>query len=132
MLEIKKEVLEALFSHALEDAPVEACGYLGGNDGCADRSYRMKNIDNAEDHFTLDPKEQFEKVKLMREEGVRALAVYHSHPASPARPSQEDIDLAYDPTISYVIVSLVEGDPYARSFKIVGGEVEKEELKVVE
>ncbi|MBF0196773.1 MAG: M67 family metallopeptidase [Planctomycetes bacterium] len=131
MFSIKQEVLERLYKHAQEDSPVEACGYVAGSEGIADRSYKMVNVDNAEDHFTLDPKEQFAKIKQMREEGVKAMAVYHSHPASPARPSEEDIKLAYDPEISYIIVSLEKGEPYAKSFKIRQGNVEPEEIQVL-
>jgi proteasome lid subunit RPN8/RPN11 len=62
---------------------------------------------------------------------LETLANYHSHPESPARPSQEDIRLAYDPGISYVIVSLVAELPDIKSFRIQNGEVEKEEIQVI-
>jgi proteasome lid subunit RPN8/RPN11 len=58
------------------------------------------------------------------------LANYHSHPETPARPSDEDIRLVYDPNISYVIVSLAAGQTDVKSFRIQNGVVEKEEIEV--
>jgi proteasome lid subunit RPN8/RPN11 len=67
----------------------------------------------------------------MRAAGLQLCAIYHSHPTSPARPSAEDIKLAYDPGISYVIVSLAEEDPAVRSFRIKAPRVEQEDITLV-
>jgi len=53
---------------------------------------------------------------------------WHSHPASPSRPSQEDLRLANDPTIRYAILSLLDGEPKLNSFKILNGEVVDKEI----
>jgi hypothetical protein len=50
---------------------------------------------------------------------------------SPARPSQEDIRLAYDPYISYVIISLADGGEDVKSFKIKDGQVIPENIEIV-
>ena len=42
----------------------------------------------------------------MRKDGERPRAVYHSHPSSPARMSEEDLRLLIDPSFSSVIISL--------------------------
>ena len=52
---------------------------------------------------------------------------WDSHPASPSRPSQEDLRLANDPTIRYAILSLHEG-VHLNSFKIQNGEVVDKEV----
>jgi proteasome lid subunit RPN8/RPN11 len=57
------------------------------------------------------------------------LANYHSHPETPARPSEEDIRLVFDPNISYVIASLASEIPDLKSFRIKNGVVEKEEIQ---
>ena len=61
---------------------------------------------------------------------MQILANYHSHPSSPSRPSVEDIRLAFDPSISYVIASLEKEIPVVKSFRITDGKVEVEELKI--
>jgi len=38
------------------------------------------------------------------------VAVYHSHPVTPARMSAEDIRLANDPTMVYLIYSLASNE----------------------
>ena len=52
------------------------------------------------------------------------LAVYHSHPESPARPSEEDIRLALTPGVVYVIVSVMNpASAEIKGFLISNGEV---------
>ncbi|MFB3917408.1 MAG: M67 family metallopeptidase [Terriglobales bacterium] len=131
MLKLEEAVVGALIAHARQDAPIEACGYLAEKAGAVSRVFRLRNVDASQEHFTLDPAEQFMAVRDMRKLGYRLRAVYHSHPATPARPSQEDIRLAQDPGVSYVIVSLAGDEPDVRSFRIVNGEVAAEEIEVV-
>ncbi len=131
MLLIKKEIIDGMVKHAQKDAPIEACGYLAEKDGIVLRQFPMTNTDSDSDHFSLDPKEQFAVIKEARTEGLRVAGIYHSHPVTPARPSEEDIKLAFDPNMSYVIVSLVGGAEDVKSFKIVDGRVENETIEVI-
>ena len=128
MLTISKQILTQIFDHAKADLPNEACGYLAGKDGVVSIAYSLTNIDHSPEHFSFDPAEQFKTVKDARNKELEILANYHSHPSTPARPSVEDIRLAFDPTISYVIVSLAESEPTIKSFKIRDGNVEPEEI----
>ena len=66
----------------------------------------------------MDPKEQLAAVKDMRANGLELLGNWHSHPESPSRPSEEDKRLAYDPTVNYLILSLMEEEPVLRAFAI--------------
>lgn len=131
-MKIKRNIIGQIIEHAKRDAPVEACGYLAAKDGIVSRYYDLTNIDHSQEHFSFDPKEQFAVVKDARAKGYEVCAVYHSHPATPARPSVEDIKLAYDPVISYVIVSLAGGQEDVKSFKIAGGKAEREDLEMVD
>jgi len=132
MLRVKQKIYEAVLTHARSDSPLEACGYLAADgDGLITHSFPMTNMDKAEDHYTLDPAEQFAAVKQMRTSGLRLAAIYHSHPATPARPSVEDIRLAYDPDIHYLIATLVEGEKELRAFRIQKGQVCEEEIELV-
>jgi proteasome lid subunit RPN8/RPN11 len=130
MLNIQRRVIDSLIEHARKDAPIEACGYLAEKDGIVVMSLALTNVDASKEHFSLDPKEQFDAVREIRSRGLRLRAVYHSHPASPARPSEEDIRLAFDPSLSYVIVSLDKGT-VIKSFGIRVGKVEEEEIVIV-
>lgn len=131
-MKMKKEIRDRIIEHAKREAPVEACGYLAAKDGVIIRHYEMKNIDQSPEHFSFDPKDQFSVVRDARAQGLEISAVYHSHPATPARPSAEDIRLAYDPSLSYVIVSLAGGRTDVKSFRIVRSSAAAEEMEVVD
>lgn len=133
MLVINRTVLEAVIAQAREELPYEACGYLAEKNGLVEAAISLTNTDKAADHFSLDPAEQFAAIKAMRGQGQRLRAVYHSHPETPARPSLEDIRLAYDPEISYVIISLADPERIeVKSFRISQGQVLPEEIQLVE
>ena len=121
-MKINQNVIEEMIAQAQKDAPNETCGYLLGADDVVTENYWMENIDHSSEHFSFAPKDQFAALKYARSKGLRILANWHSHPASPSRPSQEDLRLANDPTIRYAILSLHEGI-HLNSFKILNGEV---------
>ena len=130
-MKIPQEIIDKLISQARQDAPNESCGYLLGTSGpegdVVTEHYWMENIDHSPEHFSFAPKDQFSALRYARSKGLKILANWHSHPASPSRPSQEDLRLANDPTIRYAILSLFEG-VHLNSFKIQNGEVvDKEE-----
>ena len=131
-MKIPLHVIEELISQAQLDAPNETCGYLLGTDNGdseaeVTENYWMENIDHSPEHFSFSPREQFAALKYARQNGLKILANWHSHPASPSRPSQEDLRLANDPTIRYAILSLHEGI-HLNSFKILNGEVVDKEV----
>ena len=127
-MNIPQNVIEELVEQARKDAPYESCGYLLGKDGDVTENYWMENIDHSSEHFSFAPKDQFAALRYAREHGLKILANWHSHPASPSRPSQEDLRLANDPTIRYAILSLLNGDPKLNSFRILNGEVVDKEV----
>jgi [CysO sulfur-carrier protein]-S-L-cysteine hydrolase len=131
MISITQAVLNNIFNHAQHDLPFEACGYLVGINGLITKSYALVNADHSSEHFSFEPGEQFATVKNARNEGLEILANYHSHPATPARPSIEDIHLAYDPDIYYFIISLAKEKPDVKAFRIKNGDVEKIDIEII-
>lgn len=131
MLYIPENIIKEIFEHSIKELPNEACGYLAGSENSISKAYLLKNIDQSPDHFSFDPAEQFKTVKDARLNGIELIANFHSHPSTPARPSQEDIRLAYDPNILYIIVSLADTKPDIKAFRIVEGVVSQEEISIV-
>ena len=91
VINITKEAYESILSQAKAVAPIESCGYalgVAGEDGTLliTENYRLTNIDHAEEHFSLDPKEQFAAIKYARANKLKVIGNWHSHPASPSRP----------------------------------------------
>lgn len=130
-MKIPQDIIDQLIAQAQKDAPEETCGYLLGvateEGDVVKENYWMENIDHSSEHFSFAPKDQFAALKYARANGLKILANWHSHPASPSRPSQEDLRLANDPTIRYAILSLYEGI-HLNSFKILNGEVVDKEV----
>lgn len=135
VIELKLADYLEMVRHARALAPIEDCGLLGGTvaDGVktVEKVYYLTNTDHSEEHFSLDPKEQFAAVKEMRANGWQLLGNWHSHPASPSRPSEEDKRLAFDSKASYFILSLHGGEPVLNSFHVSREEkVTKEDLRI--
>lgn len=130
MLKIPEKIVKKIIEHGLTNAPVEACGVLAGKDGQVEDIYPMVNADNSNEHFTMLPEEQFKVARSIRGNGLKMLAIYHTHPETPARPSQEDIRLAFAPDIVYVIASLVGDKPDIKGFLIKDSKVSKIELQI--
>ena len=138
MIYIKKEDYEEIIAYAKAGLPNEACGLLGGTVDGKDRRiekvYYLTNIDASREHFSMDPKEQFEAVQDMRANGLSLIGNFHSHPESPSRPSEEDKRLAYDSSVRYLILSLMDMDaPVLNGFEIIDRtDVTKEDVVVAE
>ena len=131
-MKIKKSAHIDIIKHGQDEFPIECCGYILGKDGVIVENRRMYNVDQSDEHFTMDPKEQFEAMKEARDKGLEILGNYHSHPATPSRPSKEDIRLAHDSSVSYLIVSLSDTWPVLKSFHIENEEYQEEILEVIE
>ena len=136
MLYLKKEDYEKILAHCKKGLPNEACGLIGGTIEGDKRSiqkvYLLTNIDQSNEHFSMDPKEQLAAVKDMRANGLKLLGNFHSHPESPSRPSEEDKRLAYDSKVNYLILSLMDlENPVFNAFRIDEEKnVTKEELVI--
>jgi proteasome lid subunit RPN8/RPN11 len=115
---IGEEVRAALEEHARTEAPNEACGVVVLRDGRAERYERGRNRSASPYRFELelDPETWF-----LEDEGYE-LAVFHSHPSSPARPSRTDVEnIGLWEGRPYVILSLGTGELAA--FTIEGGRI---------
>lgn len=134
IIRMENHLYDEIVSYAREHLPEESCGLvageINGNDKIIKKVYFLENTDHAQDHFTMDPKEQLKAIKDMRENGLKPLGNWHSHPSSPSRPSVEDIKLAYDKNASYLILSFITQAPVINSFHIENESYEKEDLRI--
>jgi [CysO sulfur-carrier protein]-S-L-cysteine hydrolase len=115
---VPADIRQALVDHARSEAPNEACGLLVMRDGVAHRYVPGRNAAASPYRFELDvdPETWF-----LEDEGYE-LAVFHSHPSSPARPSRTDVEnIGLWQGKPYVILSASTGDLAA--FTIEDGRV---------
>jgi proteasome lid subunit RPN8/RPN11 len=122
-----------MIAQARAALPNEGCGLLAGTiDGdikAVREVYCLKNTDESPEHFSMAPEDQFRVIGDIRKKGLALLGNFHSHPATPARPSEEDKRLAFDPSLSYVIISLKDGEPVLKSFAVKEGNAEEEAIE---
>lgn len=129
-MRIPHRIYDEMIEQAREEIPNECCGLIGGVDGEAKTLYKAKNSEASPLRYNLDPQDQFRIMSEMEERGEELAAIYHSHTASPAFPSQTDINLATYPDAIYLILSLAEGEEPLKGFWIRDGEVSEAELEV--
>lgn len=133
-VKLRKEDFDAIYAHARKWLPAEACGLIAGHiEGdvkTVEKVYLLTNVDNSNEHFTIDQVEHLHAVKDARKLGLTMLGNWHSHPESPSRQSEEDKRLSYDHSASYLIISLMGDEPVINSFHFDGEESTKENLVI--
>jgi len=92
----------------------------------------MDNATASSTDYEMDPAQLIGVLRDLRTSGEDLLAIYHSHPFGPAKPSKRDIERAYYPEAAHLIVSLAEPErPRAAAFRIIDGEVYEIEIHVI-
>jgi proteasome lid subunit RPN8/RPN11 len=137
LLEISKDLIDQMVAHARADHPDEACGVIAGPANC-DRPERFIPMVNAARSPTFYEFETHDLLQLYKDMDARnedPVVIYHSHTATEAYPSRTDIAYASEPNAHYVLISTREtgnaDGPYElRSFRIVDGSVEEEEIEI--
>lgn len=134
MLKIRAGLLEAMLEQAHRDHPLETCGIIAApvGEATAQRLIAMDNAARSPTFFSFAPKQQLMVWRELDERDEECRVIYHSHTASVAYPSAEDVSYAGDPAVHYVIVStLPEVEVAVRSFRIVKGKVTEEVIHIV-
>jgi len=111
MITIAEKQLADIREHGIRDYPYECCGLLLGRFGPAGKivneTYPISNAreESAKrNRFLITPEELMKGERYARAHDLEVVGFYHSHPDSPAVPSQYDLEHAW-PTYSYIIVS---------------------------
>jgi proteasome lid subunit RPN8/RPN11 len=122
MIELPQAVYDGLTDHAIEGAPDEVCGILGGAYGderSVVRSYhRAANAaETPRTEYAIDPEEQLALIDTIEAADQAVAGFYHSHPAGPPGPSETDAARATWPGLSYVIVVLDGEHPYLGAWR---------------
>ncbi len=115
---------DRIIAHATALAPRECCGIIGGRAGELTELIELTNLEPGIDRYRVDDSELFRNYQALDQRGDEIVAIYHSHPTSPAYPSATDIGLAAWSDVVYVICSLERPDqPSLRAFRIVDGAI---------
>lgn len=111
MITIAEQQLTEIREHGIRDYPYECCGLLLGRYEASGKivteTYPISNAreESAKrNRFLIEPEELMRGERYARAHDLEVVGFYHSHPDSPAVPSQYDLEHAW-PTYSYIIVS---------------------------
>ena len=113
-LVVPAPLMEQIRSHGEETYPHECCGFLFGSQADGTRLVREvrrqpnERTESRENRFLITPEQFRDAERAARKAGFLMLGIYHSHPDSPARPSEYDRDHAW-PWYSYLITSVGRG-----------------------
>lgn len=122
---------EQVIAHCRSRYPKEACGLLAGRSGAVEAVYLMRNTEDSPIGYAMDPKEQLQVERRMRQAGQQLVGIFHSHTASAAYPSSVDVRLAISPDVSYVLVSLQDPSrPEVKSYRIAGTDIVPEDVAI--
>lgn len=112
MLEIIPEVINEMKKDAIHTYPDECCGFIFGNEDQSIRKITSILVVNNSKHgdkrrrFEIAPRDYLNAESYADEKNLILLGVYHSHPESPALPSETDRQAA-QPYFSYIILSVL-------------------------
>jgi len=106
-VELPRTIVNQLLTHAQSSPEQEVCGLISARHGAPHKVYRITNAaEQPQQLFTMNPEQQIDAMRDMREAGEDLFAIYHSHPHSPAQPSLTDLSEAAYPDALYLIISL--------------------------
>lgn len=127
---------ETIVGHCYDGLPDEACGLLGGPvtddgepTGYVSGVYPARNADASARTYTVDSRDMIRALRAAEEAGGALVGVWHSHTHTDAYPSDTDVRQAAEPGWIYVIVSLKDGTPVLRAYRVRDGEIR--EVQVV-
>jgi proteasome lid subunit RPN8/RPN11 len=126
-----RRLADRILQHALSSPELEVCGLVAGSNGQPVRVIPVRNVSARPRHrFAMDPAEQIDAQRGIRERGEELYGIYHSHPRGPANPSPADLEQAAYPQALYLIVALDSGNqPQLRGFRLDGGYPQKVDLR---
>ncbi len=99
--------IKDLVSIAKDALPDEACAFLLGKNGRIIKILPMRNLDESPVTFRIDPGEVIDAYNYAESEGLRGIAIFHSHPAKPS-PASTDIKFMEINPVVWLIYSTTE------------------------
>jgi proteasome lid subunit RPN8/RPN11 len=137
-LVIPARMYDQIIEHCRAGMPNEACGFLGGRAGVAERCYPLTNAAASPVFYRPDDREMLAALRDIDDRGLEVSSIFHSHVATRAYPSPTDIREAHYPDAVFLIVSFEDREhPYAKGFLIhkadwrdPGGAVQEVEVTI--
>ncbi|HLW83521.1 MAG TPA: M67 family metallopeptidase [Candidatus Acidoferrales bacterium] len=116
MLRVAQSLIEQIHKHGIRDYPNECCGALLGREEEGHRTVlgllplMNQRNDSPRNRFSITSEDVRLAEKEAKAKGWELIGWYHSHPDSPARPSEFDREHAW-PWYSYIIFQVANREP---------------------
>ena len=132
MLRLDRADFDAICDRAFAAYPLEMCGLIAGRPAADEvaRFYPCRNAAESAKVYTIDPGDHLRAELDADQNDWEIVGVVHSHTHSEPYPSATDVAQAPDPAWHYVIVSLRDGEPMLRSYRIVDEQIAEEPVVV--
>ncbi|RZK17848.1 MAG: M67 family peptidase [Pedobacter sp.] len=130
---INESSASAIKTSAIERFPEECCGFLWGQGNHILVTKEVKNIaGNSEEAFRVSHLDYQAAEEFADRNGLSLLGVYHSHPNSPAIPSDQDIKHAIPYFINLILSVTMFESKEIRCWHMDRKQVLENKLKIKE
>jgi len=119
-LSLPSELAQRLLDHARAERPNEACALLGGDQaaGRVTSLHLARNRHASPYRYDVEPDDLVRIVHDIEGRGESLVAIFHSHPGTPAVPSPSDVREARYPVV-HLVAGLAEPDgPVIRAWRL--------------
>ena len=119
-------------AHCRAHIPEEACGILAGRDDTLVSVHPAENDMHSPVAYRVNPADQIRIFNEIYDLQLDDIGYFHSHPFSEPFPSPTDVREVHIGSVRLVILSLRGPDPEARSFWVGEGNIEEEQIEIVD
>ncbi len=129
---LPRPLVNQMLHQAQASPDAEVCGLIAARNGRPVRFIPVPNVAGRPAQlFSMDPVRQIDALRRMREQGEELFGIFHSHPHSPAVPSDRDLREAGYPDALYLIASLsTKGVLELRGYRLRDGRAEEVVLEI--
>jgi len=135
-IRLRREHVDAIVAHALEDAPIECCGMLAAHEGLVVDIYRAVNKEDSPYRFSIDPLQTRRLEEKIDASGATLAGFYHSHTGSDPIPSPTDIrmmgSLFGPPYVHFVVGVADRANPILRAWYIQDGDRIEQQFEIID
>lgn len=131
-IKLPKQIAQQIIKHFSDHLPEEACGILAGKNDVVTTNLPITNQAHSPVRYYMEHVELFKALELIDQEQLQLIAIYHSHPHGPGRPSETDINEFLYPGVGTIIGFTDDGDWHLKAFIIEDKRYEEIELDFFE
>lgn len=120
-ISLPREIAKEILDYFIEHLPEESCGILAGKKDRITTNFPITNQLHSPVRYYMEPLALLRALEMIESEGLELLAIYHSHPTGPDKPSATDIEEFLYPGVATIIGFTENGEWMLKAFIIMDG-----------